>query len=137
MARGLRRWVAVFVLSTAPVALPGCVAVLVAGGAAAGAGAAVWYQGKLTTALGASLAQTRQATAEALKSAGNGVIEDLGGSESAELKTDLPSGKTVTVSLKAKSSSVTEVVIRVGFWGDQERSQWILDDIRKRLPSGT
>ena len=117
--------------------LTGCAVALVAGGAAAGAGAVAWYQGALRTTLGKPMASVREATVLSLQKSGNGVVSDQGDVTSAEIKTVLSDGSDVVVRLKSASSTATEVSVRIGTMGDRARSQAILDDIAKRAGIAT
>lgn len=115
--------------------LTGCVAVaLVAGGAAAGAGAVIWHEGTLRTTIGDPISDVREASTVVLKRSGNGVVsdhqEDI---DTRRLETKLGSDDTATIKLHAVSSSATEITIRIGFFGDRQRSEEILRQIEERL----
>jgi hypothetical protein len=131
--RSVSTWTAGVVLAVVVTACSGCAAVLVAGGAAAGAGGVLWYQGALRTTVGYPITQVRETTAEALRKAGDGIVLDEGGAIDRELAAWLPGGDKVAVKLHAASSTATEISIRIGVMGDQERSQTLHDDIIMRL----
>jgi hypothetical protein len=120
----------VFLLLAILPALAGCLAVVAAGGAAGGM---AYIKGELLVEL------EKEVTAV------NNAIEKAG--QRLELhpisaERDLMGGKFVfrnaqdekiTVTSTARTSKGTELSIRVGMFGDQQRSQMILDRIRKEL----
>jgi hypothetical protein len=115
------------------VACSGCAVALIAGGAAAGAGGVIWYEGALRTTIGYTMSDVDDAAADSLRKAGDGVVTDTGGSLDRELETRLAGGDKIIIKLHAASSTATDVSIRIGLMGDRERSQAILDDILVRL----
>jgi hypothetical protein len=118
--------------------LTGCVAIVFAAGAAAGVSGAVWYRGELRTSLAGSLPKVRDASAATLQKMGNGVPAVGGGDLESTLTSYTGDDRKITIELKSLSASVTEIHVRVGFWGDRDLSQHILEDIGNRLgePSG-
>jgi hypothetical protein len=52
---------------------------------------------------------------------------------SGKIKARLSNGKTVTMGIKYQSAEETEVIIRVGLFGDENASMVIKDEIRKEL----
>jgi hypothetical protein len=114
--------------------LAGCVAVVFAAGAAAGVGGAVWYHGQLRTTLAGSVPSVRAAAVATLQKMSNGVPAQEGDSMEATARSYTADGREITVELKSLSPSVTEIHIEIGFWGDYDLSQQILEDIANRLP---
>jgi hypothetical protein len=108
------------------------------GGAAAGVSGAVWYHGELRTSLAGSLPHVRGASTAALQKMGNGVSTEGGGELASTLTSYTGDGRKITVELKSLSANVTEIHVRVGFWGDRDLSQHILEEIDSRLgkPAG-
>lgn len=129
------RLAAAGVLVASLVVTAGCAVALVAGGAAAGAGAAVWYEGALRNTVGYRLDDARESASQTLRKFGDGIIQDTGDAMDRELEGRLATGEKVSIKLHAVSSTATEVTIRVGIMGDKERSHAILDDILLRLKS--
>ncbi len=120
------------------VAVTGCVAVIFAAGAAAGVSGAVWIHGDLETSLAGSLPHVRDAATAALQKMGNGVSVEGTGDLAGTLTSYTGDGRKITIELKSLSASVTEIHVRVGFWGDRDLSQHIMEDIDSRLgkPAG-
>ena len=114
------------------VVITGCV-VAFAAGAVAGVSGAVWYHGELRTSLGGSLSRVRDAATASLQKMGNGVSTEGGGDLESALTSFSGDGRKITIELKSLSATVTEIHIRVGFWGDHDLSQHILEDIDSRL----
>ncbi len=119
--------------AAALVAATGCIAVVFAAGAAAGVSGAVWVHGELKTSLAGSLPRVRTAAAASLQKMGNGVATEVGGDLESTLTSYMRDGRKITIELKSLSVEVTEIHVRVGFWGDRNISQDILEDIDRRL----
>ncbi|MGC9452158.1 MAG: DUF3568 family protein [Oceanipulchritudo sp.] len=114
-----------------PLAFSGCVAVVAAGGAAAGTVA--YVRGELQIVLDDPVKNVNDAveqTAEALEL------------YTISRERDLLAGKFVyrnaqdekiTIKTEAQTRQMTKLGIRVGVFGDQQQSQLILDEIRRRL----
>jgi hypothetical protein len=111
----------------------GCIAVVFAAGAAAGVSGAVWYHGELRTSLAGTLPQVRDAASAALEKMGKGVSPEESGPLKCTLISYTGDDRKITIELTSLSSDVTEVHIRVGFWGDQTLSRVILVQISDRL----
>ena len=102
-------------------------------GTAVGVGAFKWYQGALTVIYQAPYIATWDATLKALEDLKLRIESkkhDLTSGKIAATDTD---EKPVTVSLSYRSAQETEVVIRVGFFGDKDASNIIKEKIRKAL----
>lgn len=103
-------------------------------GAAAGAGVAGYYyvEGDLEADIEDDIDDVYDATLEALDDEGWDVedkdLDDEDGKIVAEKGDD-----TVTIKLKEKDDDETHVSIRVGTFGDEEKSEDILDAIEDRL----
>jgi len=123
------------VLCTALVAAvsAGCLAVFFAAGAAAGVTGAVWYNGELRTSLAGTLPQVRRAAMGTLERMGRGVSTEETASLECTLTSYTGDGRKITIDLKSTSEEVTEVHIRIGFWGDEPLSRDLLTQINDRL----
>ena len=108
-------------------------AVIGAAAAAAGAGTYYYVRGDLKRTYNASMDQTWQAavkSVEELKLATETKEHDAfnGG-----IKGKMADGKRFTISLKRLDENLTEVGIRIGTFGDRERSEAIHDKILTNL----
>jgi Protein of unknown function (DUF3568) len=111
----------------------GCLAVVAAGGAAAGAGAATLYMGKYEQTFAAPLPKVHDAALAVLRAQGLQVQVDKRDSLTAHLETEYADGKHVWVDLLAQPQDHTKVTVRVGLLPDTERELAILDGIKKKL----
>jgi hypothetical protein len=112
----------------------GCVAVAVVGGAAAGAGAVYWIEDALRTTLGHPIREVHDATVAVLNNnIGVGIVADKTEAFNGEIESALRGGSDVRITLKAVSSTATEVTIRVGTFGDRAQSDMVLNAIETRL----
>jgi len=107
----------------------GC-AVVVVGGAAAGAGAIVWYHGEMRSTDLVTFDRAYVAAQAGLKDLGYSIAEKTKGDAEAKITARAPGGKKVQVLLSKQSSNATNIGIRVGLVGDKELSRQILDKIR-------
>ncbi len=120
------------VLVALSVVTSGCV-VLVAGGAAAGAGAYAWVNGKLTFTSVNSIRECHDATLSAFNDLVIEVTSDSADPLSGRIKGTTGTGDAVTVDLEPQASDVTRIEVRVGFWGSRSKSVRIADAIRRHL----
>jgi len=140
MAIDVRRAVGVFprlcVLAMLSVGLAaatsGCFLALLAGGAA-GAGAAIYYEGYLEQTLAAPVEKCHNAARAALKDIKLQVPVDKLDARTGHLESEYADGKHVWIDLESQGASLTRVKIRVGRVGDKERSAEILDKMKHRL----
>jgi hypothetical protein len=116
-------------------ACTGCGAAAV--GAAAGAGAVAYANGTLGSKAAGTVPVVQQATVDALNDLNLPVTGQRGDAASGQLQSRYSDGTNLTIDLKKASASVTDIGIRVGRFGDQTRSQQVLDAINRHLPSGT
>jgi type IV secretory pathway TrbL component len=110
----------------------GC-ALLVVGGLAAGAGAAVYVNGGLKDTEAVAYDNACNATLAALKDLGCTVTDEQNNSLNASVNASAADGKKIQVTLEKESGTVTQIQIRVGTFGDQSRSQQILDKIKSHF----
>ena len=119
-------WVVSSVLLTA-----GCVALMV--GAGAGAAGAVYVMGKLQERVEASVPQVRKATVAALEDLSLPIHQNKGDKLSAQIESETADGKTIWVKVNFVTESLSELIIRVGLTGDEQRSREILQAIKRHL----
>ncbi len=131
MRAGSRRLLLLLVVGS--VCFSGCQVLLLAGGAAAGAGAVIWHEGRLEQTLDAPLLQAVQATEDALEALGLPVLESKADKLTAHLESEYADGKHVWIDMEAFSEATTRARIRVGVMGDKERALNVLDAIKDRL----
>ncbi|RJP14538.1 MAG: DUF3568 family protein [Candidatus Abyssobacteria bacterium SURF_5] len=123
--------VALVVLVGLSVAVYGCAA---AAGAAAGAGTYAWQAGKLSFTTPNAVAPTHDAVLEAFDELNITVVQDETSQLGGTIKGSVPdTGEDVTIDLEPQADNVTKVDVRVGFFGDQAKSQKIADAIRRNL----
>ena len=108
----------------------GCAAVA---GAAAGAGTYAWTQGKLSFSTPDPVPEVQDAVLDAFEELDIQMTEQevdpLGGT----IKGITETGEEVTIDLQPQAEDITEVEIRVGFFGDRGASERIADAIRANL----
>jgi hypothetical protein len=108
----------------------GCGVLLFGTGAALGAGAVLYYEGRLQQTVDASLDDTHAATVAGLKDLGLPVIL----SESKrQVESEYRDDTHVWIGLKSLEARQTRVSVRVGLTGDKERAADILDAIKRNL----
>lgn len=109
----------------------GCTAALVAGGAAAGIGTYKYIKGELQSTEKVSLDEAYQATEKAMDDLELTITSKQKDAFDGEVIARRATGKKVTIKLKRRSDSVTEIKIRVGTFGDEYISKDILDTMKK------
>ena len=125
------RLICFFIISLhALLPLAGCGAVIVGGAAA---GTVAYIQGDLNSVLEASVDRSARAVDAAIKKTGvrqiSKSIDNLGAHYSLMTSQD----EKVEITLKKTGKTATEVVIRVGFFGDETLSHQILEEIESAL----
>ncbi len=110
----------------------GCVALMVAGAAAGGAGV-VWYKGKLEETIPASVPSVHKATKAGLKDLNINITEDKSDSLTSKVSGLLADGKRIWVDAESTGTSTTKITIRVGLFGDKTFSLRIRDAIKRHL----
>jgi len=111
----------------------GCAAVLVGGGVAAGAGTVAYLRGELRAVESAPLDRVWEASQAAMKDLQFAVTTKQKDALSARLIARTALDKQVTINLAKQGDKVTEIRIRVGFWGDESLSRLVLEKIKLRL----
>lgn len=132
-----KTWILLGLLGPLVFTLTGCVAVVVAGAAAAGAGTYAYVKGDLKGTVEASVDQTWAATQSALKELGYLVVEQSKGVNDGELKARSPTDQKVTIKVKRQTETLTDLAIRVGTFGDEAVSRTVMERIQKHLPVPT
>jgi hypothetical protein len=115
--------------------LSGCAAPVVffGAGTAAGVTGYKYYRGSLSVVYQAPYMETWDATLKAVENMQMQVQEQKHDLTTGKIVAKRADKKGVHISVKYMSSEETEVVIRVGFLGDQEASMAIKEEIRKVL----
>ena len=114
--------------------LTGCGALVVFGaGTAAGIAGYKWYEGSLTVIYEAPYIKAWDASLKALEKMESKIKSQKHDLTEGTIKAELQDKKSVTISLSYKSAQQTEVVIRVGFFGDKNASDVVQENIRKEL----
>jgi len=124
----------VLLLAVSPLILTGCLAAAAVGGAAAaGAGTVAYIKGELKATEEATLDKTWEATVGAVDELNFLVINKLKDAVSAELEAKTADNKTVKIELKRVTENLTDISIRIGTFGDETLSRYILSKIEARL----
>ena len=112
----------------------GCVAVL-AGGAAGGAGTAIWLSGKLVRQVNASLEQTTKAVKLALQSSKRSIIIKETISEGiVQIRSRDINGEKVWVDIHRITDTTSQIQVRVGtFFSNKEAADRVLKMILQNL----
>jgi uncharacterized lipoprotein len=115
--------------------LTGCAAPVVFFGAGAAAGVVgyKYYEGALTVIFQSPFMETWDATLTALDRMNIKVESSTHDITSGKVRAKRGEKQPVTISLKYKSAKETEVVIKVGYLGDESASMAIKEEIRKVL----
>jgi hypothetical protein len=110
----------------------GCALLLIGGGAAAGAGTVAYIKGELRTTQEISFERAWNATIGALKELGFAITQDEKDTLSGMIVARGADDQKIIIHLKKESEKLTEIRIRVGAFGDEARSQLILDNIKAK-----
>lgn len=110
----------------------GC-AVLLVGGAAAGAGTVVYVKGELQATEDVPLEQAWAAARSALTTMQMVVSAEQKDALNGQLTARAPGDKRVVVRVTKITGTTSEIGVRVGLWGEEALSREILEHIRKQL----
>lgn len=125
-----RSWLlSLMLLSLLPV-ISGCVAVVAAGGAAGGV---AYVRGELQATLDEPVTAVNEAVIEAGEALGLNSISAAGDKLGGEFVFRNAQDEKVTIQTEPVTEKSTELGIRIGLFGDQARSQLILDAIKEEL----
>jgi hypothetical protein len=111
----------------------GCAAVVIGGAAAAGAGTVAYIRGELRAVESAPLDRVWSASQAAMDDLQFAPTTKDKDGLSARLIARTASDKKVTINLAKQGDNVTEIRIRVGFFGDESVSRLVLEKIKLRL----
>ena len=117
-------------VSLAALLTTGCVALMV--GAGAGAAGTVYVLGKLEERVQDSVPKVHKAAVAGLQDLN--LLKDVGDKLSAQIESKTADEKTIWVNVNFVSEKLSEVSIRVGLTGDEQRSREILRAIKRHLP---
>ncbi len=132
----LRLGIGVIIFLSSLSLFTGCAALVIGGiGAAAGVGGYHYYQGELTANINTGIRFVWEGTKKAIKDLGYTIEEESHSETKGKIKASKSGDEPITVTLKYISSDKTEVGIRVGLFGDKDRSAEILQRIK--TASGT
>lgn len=122
-------------LAACPFILTGCLAAAAVGGAAAaaGAGTVAYIKGELKATEEASLNKAWAATVAAVDDLQFIVINKIKDDVSGELEAKTADNKTVKIKLNRVTDNLTDISIRIGTFGDESLSRYILSKIEARL----
>lgn len=124
----------ILMLAVSPLILTGCLAAAaIGGGAVAGAGTIAYIKGELKSTEGHSIDETWAATVAAIDELQFIVINKVKDATAAELKAQTADNKTVNIELKRIADNLTEIKIRIGTFGDEALSRYILNKIQANL----
>ncbi len=102
-------------------------------GAAVGAGGVTWVKGKLVKVINEPYGEVHTATIEGLKALDLPIITDRQDQLVAKVESKFADGTNVWIDVKKQTEYSTQIQIRVGVLGDQERSQKILSAVEDQL----
>ncbi len=121
-------------LAACPFILTGCLAAAAVGGAAAaGAGTVAYIKGELKATEEATLNKTWEATVAAIDELQFLVVNKIKDNVSAEIQAKTADNKTVKIQLKRVTDNLTDISIRIGTFGDESLSRYILSKIEAKL----
>ena len=112
-------------------AMVGCIPLLI--GAVAGVGGMTFVKGKLIHNVDHTVSQVNKASLKALKDLHLFVTSDELNKRSSVIKAEYESGKNISVFIDALTERSSRITIRIGTFGDPEKSQAILNAILKKL----
>ena len=110
----------------------GCALLLIGGGAAAGAGTVAYVKGELRSTQEIPFERTWNATTEAMKELEFAITQKEKDALSGLIVARGTDDQKIVIHLEKQSEDLTEIRIRVGSFGDESRSQLILDKIKAK-----
>ncbi len=109
----------------------GCAPLVV--GAAAGAGGFAFLKGNLVKNVDSSVAEVHKAALSALKNLDLFVTQDELNRHSGKIQSEYADGKKVVVVIQALTEKSSKIKIKIGVFGDQNKSITIMNAIQKKL----
>ncbi len=128
-----QRVIIIVMITIFPLMQIGCVVAAVGVGAAAGAGTIAYIKGELKALEDANIDRVWRATEGAVNELNFIVTNKVKDAVSAKLDALTADNKSIHITLKRKTDSLTEITIRIGTFGNEELSRLILEKIQKRL----
>jgi len=128
-----QRLIIIVMITIFPLMQTGCVVAAVGVGAAAGAGTIAYIKGELKAVEDANIDRVWRATEGAVDELNFIVTNKVKDAVSAKLDALTADNKSIHITLKRKTDSLTEIIIRIGTFGNEELSRLILEKIQKRL----
>jgi hypothetical protein len=130
-----KKWLLIALLGFIPLMNNGCVAAAVGGaaGVAAGAGTVAYIKGELKATEAYNVLTVWKATVQAVDQMHLVVTDKYSDATAGKLEAMTADNKKVRISLKRQGDKITEITIRVGTFGDEELSRFILSKIKKNL----
>ncbi len=128
-----KKYLLLGLLGIIPLLNIGCVAAAVGGGVAAGAGTVAYITGELKATEGYSVPVVWKATEKAVNELQLAVIDKYSDVVAGRLEAFTADNKKVRINLKRIGDNITEVTIRIGTFGDEELSRFILSKIERHL----
>ncbi len=128
-----QKLIIIVMITIFPLMQIGCVVAAVTGGVAAGAGTVAYLKGELKSLEDASIDRVWRATEGAVNELNFIVTNKVKDAVSAKLDALTADNKSIHITLKRKTDSLTEISIRIGTFGNEELSRLILEKIQKRL----
>jgi len=102
-------------------------------GAAAGAGGYAYVRGALQKNVDSTVKKIHSSSLKALKGLDIFVTDDELNVHSAKVNGEYADGKRVIVDIEALTERSSKIKVRVGTWGDKDRSLVIIGAIEKQL----
>ncbi len=124
----------ILLLLASPAVLTGCLAAAaVGGGAVAGAGTIAYIKGELKSTEGYPFATVWDATVKAVEQLEFIVVNKVSDAVSGKYEVVTADNKTVHIDVKRVGDNITEIKIRVGTFGDETLSRYILNKIQSNI----
>jgi hypothetical protein len=102
-------------------------------GAGVAGGAIVYVKGNLTQPIYSSGTKVHAAALKALNDLKLPVIVDNTDANVVKLESEFADGKRLWVKITSVNPQNTDVCIRVGFWGEEQRAREVLEKIQSHL----
>jgi hypothetical protein len=135
MKKKYQKLTLILLLLTTPVVLSGCLAAAaVGGGAVAGAGTIAYIRGELKSTEGYPFATVWAATVKTVDQLEFIVINKVNDAVSGTYEVVTADNKTVHINVNRVGENITEIKIRIGTFGDETLSRYILNKIQSNLP---
>ena len=111
----------------------GCAAALVGAGGVAGVGTYSYIKGELRVTYAQSYDKVVSATEKAIKDLGFTIKEESKDKLRCRIKAEMADGTGVKLAVDKESSQITQLRIKVGWWGNKNLSIQIMRAIEKRM----